>query len=77
VIAIPELHVLPTHEALPGDYRTRDEIRFDVIVNILIEEGHADPSTQAKRLFDSSEAKGFLAQHGEPWDWSFNRGPTE
>ncbi|MEP7383962.1 MAG: hypothetical protein ABI910_19945, partial [Gemmatimonadota bacterium] len=32
-VAVPRLHVLPTHEAFPGDYRTKNEIRRDMIVN--------------------------------------------
>jgi hypothetical protein len=74
VIEIPELHVLPTHEAIPGDFRTRDEIRFDMVVNMLIEDGHADPTSEARRIFDSGRAREFFVNHREAWDWGFERG---
>lgn len=66
-VAIDGLHVLPTHEAFPGDYRTMDEIRHDMIVNILMEQSHPTPYPEAERILRDGEGPAFLAAHDEAW----------
>jgi hypothetical protein len=67
VFSLPSIPVLPTHEAFPGDYRTRDEIRRDVIENILTEEGHSAPRQEADRIMAAGEGQAFFEAHGERW----------
>jgi hypothetical protein len=66
-IFLPHIPILPTHEAFPGDYRTRNEIRRDSIKNILVEEEHPAPDEEAKRIIAAGDGPGFLAAHGEKW----------
>lgn len=74
VVKIPQIPILPTHEALPGDYRTKDEIRRDVIVNILSERDHSTPHEEAERIMASGKGQEFFANHGEDWSLDFGRG---
>ena len=74
VVDLPQLPILPTHEALPGDYRTRYEIRRDVIVNILIEQRNPKPYELAHQIMESGKGPEFFAQHGEDWSLDFSNG---
>jgi hypothetical protein len=67
-IILPEIPFLPTHEAWPGDYRTKEEIRRDVIVSILSGQGHDDPTVEALRILESGEGPHFFAANGEDWE---------
>jgi len=69
-----QIPVLPTHEAIPGDYRTRDEIRLCVIVSILKEQRHPTPEEEAARIMASGEGSEFFSQHGEDWTLDFTTG---
>ena len=66
-ILLPEIHTLPTHEPFPGDYRSKLEIRQDVITNILTEQHHAAPAAEAARIVAADEGPAFFAAHGEEW----------
>jgi hypothetical protein len=74
VIDLPQIPVLPTHEALPGDYRSKDEIRRDMITNVLIEQHHPTPQLEAARIMASGEGPVFFSQHGEDWTLDFSTG---
>jgi hypothetical protein len=73
-VDLPQIPVLPTHEVLPGDYRTKDEIRCDVIMNILKEHGHPAPKTEASRIMAAGEGPAFFTRHGEDWTLDFTTG---
>jgi hypothetical protein len=64
-VTVPQIPLLPTHEAFPGDYRTKDEIRRDIALNILVQQGHIDPAGEANRLAESGSLAVFLKEHGE------------
>jgi hypothetical protein len=66
-IGLYELYVLPTHEPFPGDYRTKDEIRRDVIENILMEQNHPDPKAEAVRIINAGDGPAFFAANNEDW----------
>lgn len=66
-ITLSHIPVLPTHEGFPGDYRTKDEIRRDVIENFLSQEGHPRARDEAARIFAVGGGPGFFAAHGEEW----------
>jgi len=67
LIEVPAIPVLPTHEPFPGDYRTKNEIRRDVIENILVEQGHPAPRLEAARIMAAGEGERFFELHGEDW----------
>jgi hypothetical protein len=66
-VMLAELPVLPTHEAFPGDYRSKTEIRRDVIINILREQRHSAPDIEAARIIAADEGPAFFAANGETW----------
>lgn len=66
-VNLDHIPVLPTHEPFPGDYRTRDEIRRDFIVNTLEAEGHSSPEAEADRIMASGEGPEFIRARGEEW----------
>lgn len=74
IVNLPQIPVLPTHEAIPGDYRTKYEIRRDVVTNILIEQDHPAPQDEAARIMASGEGPEFFDKHGEDWALDFSRG---
>lgn len=67
-IALPSIPVLPTILALPGDYRSADEIRCDVIENILRENNRPNASAEAHQIMERGEGESFFAMHGEDWN---------
>jgi hypothetical protein len=67
-IDLASIPILPTHLALPGDYRSADEIRRDVIENILIEQDHPNAASEAVRIMEQGEGQRFFEIHGEDWD---------
>ena len=66
-IELAHLPALPTHEAFPGDYRTKDEIRRDAIVNVLTERGHPSARSEAERIMAAGEGPAFFLGCGEEW----------
>jgi hypothetical protein len=68
VFPIQSIPVLPTHEAFPGDYRSKDEIRLDVLTNILTEQQHPNPREEARRLMVSGDGPAFFEANGEEWE---------
>jgi hypothetical protein len=74
VVDLPHIPILPTHEAIPCDYRTRYEIRRDVIVNILMEQHHPTPHEEAVQIMESGKGPEFFAVHGEDWSLDFTTG---
>jgi hypothetical protein len=74
IIDLPHIPILPTHLAVPCDYRTKDEIRRDVIVNILTEQEHATPQDEAARIMAAGEGPEFFAEHEEDWALDFTTG---
>jgi hypothetical protein len=70
-IRLNNLPLLPVHEGFPADYRSKDEIRRDIIVNILEEQGHDDARAEADRMMACGLARQFLQDHGEDWDLPF------
>jgi hypothetical protein len=74
IVDLPKIPILPTHEALPCDYRTRYEIRRDVIVNILTEQDHPTPHDEAVQIMESGKGPEFFARHGEDWSLDFSTG---
>lgn len=73
-VDLPELPLLPAHLALPCDYRSRDEIRRDVIINVLTEQRHPTPRELAVQIMESGKGPEFFAQLGEDWSLPFNGG---
>lgn len=66
-IDLDHVPILPTHEPFPGDYRTKDQIRRDFIINTLTAEGHGAPETEADRIVREGEGPGFFSARGEEW----------
>lgn len=66
-VDLPHIPVLPTHEPFPGDYRSKDEIRRDFIINSLEAEGHADAEGEARRILERGDARHFIETRGEEW----------
>ena len=74
MVDLPHIPILPTHEALPCDYRTQYEIRRDVIVNILTEQEHPTPHEEAVQIMESGKGPEVFAAHGEDWSLDFSTG---
>lgn len=74
VVDLPHITILPTHEALPGDYRSKDGIRRDVIINVLTEQDHPKPDLEAARIMASGEGPDFFSKHGVDWALEFSTG---
>lgn len=66
-VALDHIPTLPTHQPFPGDYRSRDEIRRDYILDTLASEGHTSPDIEAARILAAGEGPAFMAAHGEQW----------
>lgn len=66
-IVLLSIPALPTHEAFPGDYRTKDEIRRDVIENVLTAEQHPEPRGEANRIMAAGEGPAYFQSCGEEW----------
>jgi len=66
-VDLDHIPVLPTHEPFPGDYRSKDEIRRDYIINTLTAEAHASPESEASRIMAAGEGPEFMAARGEEW----------
>ncbi len=66
-VELAELHILPTHEAFPADFRTSLEIRRDMIENILREQSRQNPRATADEIVRSGFGPQFLRLHGEDW----------
>ncbi len=65
-VDLPHLPVLPT-QPFPGDYRSKDEIRHDFIINTLEGDGHPHPEEEARRIIESGEGPTFMEAQGEEW----------
>jgi hypothetical protein len=74
VVALPQIPVLPTHEAIPCDYRTAYEIRRDVVAAILTEHDHPTPQEEAERIMAAGKGPEVFAAHGEDWSLDFTTG---
>jgi hypothetical protein len=74
VVDVPHIPILPTHEALPCDYRTAYEIRRDVVTNILIGQSHPTPRDEAERIMAAGRGPEVFAAHGEDWSLDFTSG---
>jgi hypothetical protein len=66
-VDLDHIPVLPTHEPFPGDYRSKDQIRRDFIINTLAAEGHSSPEDEAQRIIADGEGPAFFSARGEEW----------
>ncbi len=66
-VDLDHIPILPTHLPFPGDYRSRDEIRRDFIINTLTAEGHSAPEAETDRILASGEGPSFCSARGEEW----------
>lgn len=66
-IDLDHIPVLPTHEPFPGDYRSKDEIRRDFIINTLTGEDDPSPESEADRILKAGEGPAFMKARGEEW----------
>lgn len=66
-VRLDQIPILPTHEAFPGDYRTKDEIRCEIIQNVLTEQGQEGARVEADRIMSSGNARAFFEANDISW----------